>query len=193
MRSLKMLAALAAVGLSVAVTSRAHAAADSSATISTVSSGATNSYSVTLNNDASSTVPIQTFWFSWIPGQDYMATSPLTVSNPPGWTDRITHGGANDGFAIQWVASTTASDVTAGSSLSGFGFTSTDTPASLDGDSVFFPTTPVLTSFTYSSTPLSGTAEQFVVAPAAVPEPATLGLIAPAAMMVLRRNRRFAK
>jgi hypothetical protein len=190
---MRLLAALAALGLTAGVARHATAAADSSATITTNSTGATNSYSLTLDNDASSTVPIQTFWFSWIPGQDYMATSPLTVTNPTGWTDHITHGGTTDGYAIQWVASSTASDVLAGSSLSGFGFTSTDTPAAMGGDSVFFPTTPVLTSFTYSSTPLSGTPDEFVVAQAAVPEPATLGLLAPAALMMLRRARRAAK
>jgi len=188
MRPIKLLAAIAALGLTVGVARQASAAAASSATITTASAGAINSYSLTLTDGASSTVPIQTFWFAWIPGQDYLATSPLTVTNPTGWTDNITHGGTTDGYAIQWVASSPSFDVAAGSTLSGFDFTSVDSPASIDGNSVFYPSTPVLTSFTYSSTPLSGTSEKFVVSQTAVPEPATLGLLVPAALAMLRRR-----
>ena len=55
-----------------------------------------------------------------------------------------------------------------GSSLN-FDFTSADTPASVNGDSVFYPATPVGTSFVYSEGPEQGVSDQFVVAPAAAP------------------------
>ena len=46
-------------------------------------------------------------------------------------------------------------NVQPGSSLN-FGFTSADTPASVNGDSVFYPGTPVGTSFVYSGGPFQG-------------------------------------
>ena len=52
-----------------------------------------------------------------------------------------------------------------GSSLD-FNFTSADTPASVNGNSVFYPGTPVGTSFVYSEGPEQGIADEFVVAAA---------------------------
>jgi len=184
------LAALAAMGLTASVARQAAAASPpvASATITTVSTGPTNSYALTLTDTAGSPSPIGTFWFAWIPGQDYLDTSPLSVTDPTGWTDNITHGGAGDGYAIQWIASSSADDVTIGSSLSGFGFTSTDSPASVYGNSAFFPTTPVRTSFTYDAAPFSDSGDRFLVT--VVPEPVSLGLLTPMALLLLRRSRR---
>jgi len=190
MGPIRFLAALAAMGLTAGVTGQAAAASPpvSSATITTVSTGPTNSYALTLSDSAASPSPIGTFWFSWVPGQDFLDSSPLTVTNPSGWTDNITHGGASDGYAIQWLASSPAADATAGNSLSGFGFTSTDSPASVYGNSAFFPTTPVLTAFTYDAAPFSDDGDRFLVT--VVPEPVSLASLAPMALLMLRRSRR---
>jgi len=55
-------------------------------------------YTLTLNNSAASTANIETFWFSWVPGQDFMAVSPTNIVAPSGWTDAITHAGSGDGY-----------------------------------------------------------------------------------------------
>jgi hypothetical protein len=123
----------------------------------------TYQYSLTLKNTghgrATAANQLGTFWYAWIPHQDYLDTAPLTVTSPAGWTDKITNGGASDGFAIQWVATSNAVQV--GKSLSGFGFTSTDTPAQVFGKSNFFPTAAVNTSFVYAGAPETDTGFQF--------------------------------
>src|SRR5262249_52595990 len=116
-------------------------------------------------NASSSNAGIGTFWFAWVPGEDLLATSPISVSPPSGWSDNITNMGAGDGFAIQFLANSPANDVQPGSSLS-FSFTSADSPASVIGNSVFFPGTPVGTSFVYPQGPFSDAGHQFVVPPA---------------------------
>lgn len=191
MLSRRIVAAIAALGLTVGISRQLAAAPASSATITPISTGATNSYSLTLTNGAASTSSIQTFWFSWKPGQDYLATDPLSVSSPAGWTDTVTTNGpgTGDGYAIEWIAST-GSVLAAGDSLGGFGFTSVDTPAELAGDSVFYPTTPVLTTFTYSGVGDSTDGEKFLVTLTPVPEPMALAVLAPAAILMLRRVRK---
>jgi hypothetical protein len=137
------------------------------AVISSTPQGADFNYSITLTNSASSTTQIGTFWFAWVPGKDFLATSPISETAPTGWSDTVTNGGATDGFAIQFVAGSdgTVDTIAPGSSMN-FSFVSADTPAEIMGDSVFYPGTPVLTSFVYGGAPLSATSDQFVVTPA---------------------------
>ena len=137
-----------------------------SAVISSTPAGSNFAYTIHLSNSASSTDSIGTFWYAWIPQpfEDFLATKPVSVTPPAGWTDTITNIGSNDGYAIEFNASGTA-NVQPGSSLD-FGFTSADTPASVNGDSKFFPGTPVGTSFVYSQDSEGGDSDEFVVAPA---------------------------
>ncbi len=108
-----------------------------SATITPVQIDATHwQYSITLTDTG--TTLLGTFWFAWVPGQDFLATSPIVVVDPTGWSDVITNGGPSDGFAIRWVASWLPTDLQPGDALGGFTFTSTDAPSSVLGDSVFF-------------------------------------------------------
>ena len=78
--------------------------------------------------------------------------------------------GAGDGFAIQFLANSPANDVQPGSSLN-FSFTSADSPTSVNGNSVFFPGTPVGTAFVYPQGPFSDAGHQFVVTPSQTPTP----------------------
>jgi hypothetical protein len=148
-------------------------------------------YTILLTNSSASTDPIGTFWFSWVPGKDFMATSPLSESTPSGWTANVTHGGATDGFAIQWVAGTGAA-LGIGNSLT-FGFVSSETPAQLAGNSPLFPTFPEGTSFFYNGAPFSADSEQ-IVAASAVPEPSTMALsfVGGLGLLAARRFRRRA-
>lgn len=152
--------------------------------------GGSFDYTITLNNSASSTDPVETFWYSWVPGADFLPSNPLTLNAPTGWGATVTHLGASDGFGIQFT--TTTSPLAPGSSMD-FGFSSSDTPAVIAGDSPFFPGNPVGTSYVYSGAPFSGNSAQFVVA--SVPEPDERGLLCIGGIGVLiaelrRRNRR---
>lgn len=181
---------IAAAGMASSI----HAAEIATATISSTQLDATDwQYNLTLNDTG--TTNIGTFWFSWVPGEDFMAVTPTSVSSPPSWGDNITHAGVADGFAIQWVA-TPGDELTPGNSLAGFEFDSTVSPADMAGDSPFFPGTPVLTSFVYSGAPFSDPGVQFVVQPVAAatvtPEPVNgaLALLGAGVLVFLRRSRR---
>jgi PEP-CTERM motif len=150
-------------------------------------------YTITLTNSSSSTDPIGTFWFAWVPGHDFMPDNPTNILAPAGWNEQITHGASPDGYAIQYVASSTAFDLAPGSSLSGFGFTSPDSPAILSADTTLIPDTPILTSFVYNGAPFSAVSDSFVVQ-LSVPEPSTLtlglfGLLGACAYARLKRRR----
>ncbi len=158
---------VAAAGMASSI----HAAEIASATISSTQLGPTDwQYDLTLTDTG--TTDIGTFWFSWVPGEDFMGVAPSDVSSPAGWTDNVTHGGATDGYAIQWLAGA-GDQLTPGNSLGGFQFDSTISPAEMAGDSPFYPAMPVLTSFVYSGAPFSDPGFQFEVEPAAAaaPEP----------------------
>ena len=103
---------------------------------------------------------IRTFWFGWNTGKNFLPTSPMGLRSPVGWTAKVTHDTAADGYGIQWV--TTSAGLTPGVPLT-FGFDSTDTPDVLAGASVLYPGSPVGTSFYYKGAPLSDAGTQFVV------------------------------
>jgi hypothetical protein len=138
-----------------------------SAVINSTPDGSDFDYTITLTNSSSSTSGIGTFWYAWVPGEDFLATRPISVTPPTGWSDQITNVGSKDGFAIEYTANSSASYLAPGKSLN-FMFKSADTPASVNGNSVFYPTTPVGTSFVYPQGPFSDSGHEFVVAPALV-------------------------
>jgi Bacterial Ig-like domain (group 2) len=144
---------------------------NASATISSVADGANFKYAITLDNSSTSNSGIGTFWYSWVPGEDFMATSPVSVSPPAGWTDNITHGGSSDGYAIQFLADSSVYAVGPGSSLT-FSFVSADAPAATSGNSVDYAGTPVGTAIVYPGAPFSDAGHQFVVTPVSTTLPA---------------------
>jgi hypothetical protein len=143
---------------------------DASAVLTSTPDGSNFNDSITLTNSSSSTDSIGTFWFGWVPGADLLPTSPVNITAPAGWTELVTHAGTGDGFAIQFVAGA-GSALAPGNSLSGFGFTSADTPAQLAANSPFFSSIPATTSVVYNGAPLTGDSEQFVVSVATAPAP----------------------
>jgi len=169
-----------------------HAAEIASATISSTQLDPTDwQYDLTLTDTG--TTNVGTFWFSWVPGEDFMGVAPTGVLSPTSWSDNITNGGAADGFAIQWVA-TPGDGLTPGNSLVGFQFDSTLSPSEIEGDSPFHPGMPVLTSFVYIGAPLADPGFQFAVesvaAPAA-PEPVNgvLAMLGAGFLLLMRRRR----
>lgn len=129
-------------------------------------------YSLTLNNTGTTT--IGTFWFAWVPGGDFLNPAPSAVSQPTGWTDKLI--ASPQGTSIQW---TTLSLLAPGGSLSGFNFSSTETPVQLLGSvpSGTGAGDPITTSFVYIAAPLKDPGEQ-ITATAVTPEPASLALLA---------------
>jgi hypothetical protein len=116
-------------------------------------------YAMTLTNTG--TTNLGTYWFAWIPGEDFLPSLPSTVSDPAGWSHAITGSNSSgDGSAIRWEASTVA--LTPGQSLSGFDFSTADSPTALEGDSPTHPSMPALTSFTYIAAPFADAGFQFV-------------------------------
>jgi hypothetical protein len=153
---------------------------DVSATLSATPDGSDFDYTIVLKNASSSTDSLETFWFGWVPGKDFLPTSPISVTPPTGWADRVTHGGATDGFAIQFVTST--DPLAPGQSLD-FMFKSADTPAQIAGNSPFYPTIPAETSFVFQGAPFRGDSAEFRVR--STPEPSTLALAGVAALGVI--------
>ena len=150
-----------------------------SGTIGSTPDGPNFDYTINLTNTSSgsSADPIATFWFSWVPGANFMTTAPISVTTPNGWSDVVTNGGMSDGFAIQFNANSAANDLAPGGTAT-FSFVSATTPAELAGNSPFHTNSPELTSFVYSQGPLQGDGfGPFVVsAVSSVPEPSSLVL-----------------
>ena len=170
----------------------ASAALMATATVSASQIGAGQyQYDLTLNNVGSTT--IGTLWFAWVPGINFMTATPTNITAPAGWTDHVPLEPGSTNTGIQWLAGN--DKLAAGSSLLGFSFQSTETPAELAG---FAPPPnqnfPVTTSFVYSGAPFSDAGYQFSVAVSSVPLPGTLGLLTTslAAVGALLRRQKIA-
>jgi hypothetical protein len=119
-------------------------------------------YDITVTDTGSTNVG--SFWFGWIPGDNFLPTTPSAASSPAGWSNaNILAANAFDGASIQWVAS--SSPITPGHSLSGFDFTTTDSPTALAANSKAHPLAHAMTSFVYSGGLFSDAGLQITVAP----------------------------
>ena len=77
---------------------RSFAGIAASAVISLTSSGTENQYSATLKNTGTTT--IGTFWYAWVPGKDFLLTSPINIGSPANWDSFVTNNGGGDGYAL---------------------------------------------------------------------------------------------
>jgi len=144
--------------------------------------GSSYQYNMTINDIG--TTAIGTVWYSWIPGYDFMDALPTNLSAPTGWSVGYFGGEPGDGYSVQFVAN--SGGIAAGNSLSGFKFTSTDTPAILSGNSSFLQGFAIGTTYVYAGAPELGNAGVFTVEP--VPEPITMLVLAPALILFRRRR-----
>lgn len=165
----------------------AIAAINASATLTSQPAGPNFQYSITLNNTG--TTPIGTFWFGWIPHYDFLPSLPTVpaASQPPGWTGAPVADGFLGGYSIEW---TTATPLAAGQSLSGFTFTTPDSPTVINGIGNIGD--PVETSYAYMGMSQSGltpgdSGVQFTTVTIA-PEPVLAAFLLPG-MLLLRRGR----
>jgi len=123
-------------------------------------------YSLTFSNSASSTSPIGSVWYSWVPGSFFLPGDPTTETAPTGWT------AVPQANSIQFIASSSAFDITAGESLSGFGYTAAFSPAQLAAAANSG------LSVAYSGALFSDGGNTFTVEAAVVPEPCAAALLA---------------
>lgn len=179
---------IAALGLGILAAmlpGKAVASQTASATLSsTPEGGGVFQYNIALTNTSTDGSPIGTFWFSWIPGVDYMQTLPTNITMPTGWTDSITgSNNTTDGNAVRYVAGSTS--LLNQGSTDDFSFESTETLAQLQSNSPFGNNAIETTAVVYQGAPLVGTAFTFVV-----PEPASMTLITLSGAAALLRRRR---
>jgi hypothetical protein len=179
-----MKSAIIAVG-ALFLASPLFAAETATVTVTEAPSGSNFQYNLTL--DDTGTTNIGTLWFAWVPGEDFLTTSPVSETSPATWNaPAITHEFPGDGYAIQWVANT---PLTPGQSLSGFSFITPDAPSSVEGNSSAYPGTPTETSFVYIGAPETDSGYEFV-AQNVVPEPASILILGLGAGGLFLRPRR---
>jgi len=120
-------------------------------------------YSLSFSDGASATSPIGSVWYAWIPGSFYLPGTPTSASAPTGWSATVFNN------SVQFVASAPADDITAGSTLSGFTYEASFSPAQLAAAANSG------VSVAYSGGLFSDAGNTFTVQ--AVPEPSTLALL----------------
>jgi hypothetical protein len=113
-------------------------------------------YTITITNTGTTT--IGTFWFSWIPGADFLPSTPVSHATPANWTALVLPG--SPGTSIRWVAGA-AGLIPTGGNLAGFSFDSPDSPATLVAAPPGFAADENVTSFFYAGAPLQGPGFQF--------------------------------
>jgi hypothetical protein len=140
---------------------------NATASIAVTGSGPEYTYTVTVDNVGSTTVG--TFWFGWVPGQDYMSAQPTSISSPTGWNAQVTTANysGQTGYAIEWQANGAASDIQSGGSSSSFSFNSTETPAQMAADSPFDGKPETATAVVYTGGALIGNGDTLVATVAA--------------------------
>jgi hypothetical protein len=175
--ALKKFGLLWSVSLGVAGTLQAQNINATALISSQSAGGGLFNYTLTLNNLASSTSPIETFWFAWLPNDDnFLPSSPTSAQAPPGWNSSIITGSYYSyyyyyyDYSIEFTSST--APLNPGHSLT-FGFVSSDSPDVVEGDSSIYPGYKVDTSYLYSGVGAGNGAQ---VIPQ-VPEPSALSLL----------------
>lgn len=170
--------------------------ANASATFTAHDNGdGTWNYSMSLKNTG--TTNIETWWFGWIPGYDFMSDPRSVLNNPLSNLTAPSNWSVSDQpedfspnyHSVQWV--TTTSPLTPGATLAGFNFTSTESPTNLTGPSYFGAFYPVDSSYVYVGAP--ETDAGFLFEPSqvtATPEPFSLSLLAFSALLLRRPSRR---
>jgi hypothetical protein len=142
-----------------------------SATMTAVPDGGNYDYTITLNNTG--TVNIETFWFAWLPGYDYLPSQPTVTGTPSNWVPFIEQSSR---YSIEFYDTGTSNPVTPGNSSSAFKFTSADSPTTLANGTGYlnFPDT---YSFVYAGPGESGSSSTIFSIPiTTVPEPASIVL-----------------
>ena len=144
------------------------------ATISTTQTSAPYTYSIALHNTG--TLSIDTLWFAWLdnPEKNFMSVAPTGIQSPSTWIGFSSTGGGTDGFGVEYYSF--SSGLAPGGTLTGFHFTSTESPAQLASD-INVPgvgNLPVATTFLYNGFAFSQNVAEITTT--VVPEPTTMAL-----------------
>jgi hypothetical protein len=194
MTQLKKMASVCSVLVAAGLVGSASAAETASATISATALGGGNfQYNIALKNTSST--PIGTFWFSWIPGYDFMNVIPTSITAPTGWINPVTGPDfTSDGYAIEYYNNGGSGDQLAAGATDNFSFDSTETLSQISGagmgplGSIYDQTT----AFVYAGFPETDAGFEFNATPV-VPEPVSAGILATSAGALLLRRRNRAK
>ena len=152
-------------------------------------------YSMSVKNTG--TTNIETLWFGWIPGYDFIIDPTSATNNPLPKLSAPSNWSVSDQpeqfspfyHSVQWV--TTTNPLTPGQTLSGFNFTSTESPTAITGPSYFGSFYPVDSSYVYIGAPETDAGFSFAPSQVtATPEPASLSLLAFSALLLRRPSRR---
>ena len=175
---------VAALVLSLLAAVPAMGALSATATIFGVPNGAAYDYTVSVKDTG--TTDIGTFWFAWTPPgapieYDFLPHAPSSANQPAGWVGLIS--GGFPGTSIEYY-NVSGSPISPGQTAT-FQFTTTDSPATLQGSVFGFPMT---TSFIYEGAPEVGSFSR--VDPAFVPEPSCRGVIGLGGAALRTRRRR---
>ena len=139
------------------------------------------SYSLSFSDDPAATHAIGSVWYAWVPGSFFLPGSPTSATAPAGWTAHVVNN------SVQFVASSSAQDILAGQTLSGFGYQAAFSPAQLAAA----PNSGL--SVAYGGGLFSDSGNTFSVQLTPVPEPssgALLAGVAATAWVVRRRASR---
>ena len=187
MRILKNAAYLAMFG-TLALAGVSSASETASATISSSPlGGGVFQYTLNLTNTSSDSSKIGTYWFSWIPGADYMEVLPTSITQPAGWTANLTgSNNSSDGNAIQFVAGAGSQLAAGGTDV--FTFDSTETFSQILGPSSLKDHEVETTAFVYTGGPFSDAG--FKLTATTVPEPTSVALLLTGGAGLMKRRRR---
>ncbi|HUO06871.1 MAG TPA: PEP-CTERM sorting domain-containing protein [Phycisphaerae bacterium] len=178
----------AAFMLAAVVTAPAFGAIQAAGTLSNKVVPGGYEYDLTLQNTG--TTNIGSIWFAWIPGYDFLPSSPSAITAPTGWTHNVIPPSfSGDGYSIQWIASAPLAN---GQSLPGFSFTTTEPPSIVNGASpIFFGIYQTRQTFAYIGGLELDPGTAFLPT-VVVPEPASMSLLWAAAATLLLRRRKSA-
>jgi hypothetical protein len=177
---------MAALGVILALAGTAGAQEMASATIiQTGTDGSNFDYAIQLTDTGQTT--IGSWWYGWIPGYNFLASTPTVTSNPTGWTDSVIPGYAPyAGASVQWFASGPASYIQPGGSVT-FDIRTPDDLTTMTGPSPYgFGYYDSGDSYVYSQG-LEADSGGFLEVIA--PEPTGISLIAVSAAFALKRRR----
>lgn len=117
----------AAIVASAATYVRAQGGEIPSGTVAGSGSGPTYTYNLTFSDAAGATDPIGSVWYSWVPGQFFLPSDPMTAAAPAGWTANLS-GTQN---SVQFLAGSASDYIQPGQTLSGFSYTASFSPSQL--------------------------------------------------------------
>ena len=130
-------------------------------------------YSLIFSDAVGATSPIGSVWYAWVPGFFYLPGTPTSAFAPAGWTASVFSD------SVQYVANSPANDITAGQSLSGFGYLASFSPSQLAAASNSG------VSVAYSGGLFSDAGKTFTVQIVAAPEPSSRTLLFSCGVAVL--------